>query len=104
MSTLSCIEHVVHLLEHASSEIDSQATPRNIVLAAHERWVLITPTYNIQEAAVCLHNYRLSQVILLTFPVEIILSLLVRHTLLADKEVCPDAPLRSRDFEKPDAR
>ena len=95
------MEHIVHLLENATSEIYSQATPLNIVLAAHERWG--DPAYDVRVVTVYLHNFLISQARLI-FPSEVIFSLFLRLTLLADRKVSPDAPFRRRKFEQSHAR
>ena len=86
------MEHIVHLLENAASQIYSQATPRNIVRAAHERWEVFMPAYDVQLVTVYLHKFRPSQV-RLNFPSEVAVSLLLRLPLLGDGEISPDAPL-----------
>ena len=88
---LSCMEHIVHLLDNAASQIYSQATTRNIVLTAHERWFV--PAYHIHVVVVCLHNFRISQVRLIS-SFEVYFPLLLRLTHLADGEVSPDETLR----------
>ena len=93
MFTVSCMEHILHLLESATSEIYSQATPPNIVLTAYERWVVIIPAYDVHVIAINLHNFRPSKERLI-FPFEIVF---LRLTLLADGEFSPDAPIKQSD-------
>ena len=90
---ISSMEHIFHLLENANSEIYSQATPRNIVVATHERMDVIMPAYDEHYLAVCLHNFRISQVRLIS-SFEVYFPLLLRLTHLADGEVSPDETLR----------
>ena len=55
MSILSWGFHALHLLEDTCVDIYSQAAPRNVVLAAHERWE--RTAYDVDLSAVRLNNF-----------------------------------------------